>query len=210
MVEPSRGEILQDFSDNANRSGRENSFQFLLATLLLNAQTERLPLKKIIMICEGVRMIDKQIARNHGIYMDEVEMIYPIAIALSSSQRNASGRISIPWAFPEEEEYYDKFIKPWSVLVDMDEDGMLGHLKSFGFGDNSTPEYALFFASCRALTDLGLGMLQTAFVNYVWIESQLPRAFAILSEFVNMQSLQGLKDAIYGVKKGESSNVRKD
>jgi len=111
----SEEENLADFASRALRGPRKRVYQQLLSQKLIRANMNKDPLQKIKFICEAAFM-----SRNkENVDIETVELSHAVCISLMRTSLNSEENFThIPWAFPETEENYERFIRPWfSVTI---------------------------------------------------------------------------------------------
>jgi hypothetical protein len=99
---------FEEFVTQALRLHRRGSFENLLAQHLIVAVNSP-PVQKIRLVCEAAFMVPKD---KLNVDMHEVETIYVACLSLLHTPEKTDF-ISVAWAFPQTEENYARFIKPW-------------------------------------------------------------------------------------------------
>jgi hypothetical protein len=102
------------FASAAMRGPRKNTYMQLLSGLLLKANQNSEPLKKIQTICEAAYLS----RQKDKLDMQIIEVSYTLAVILAKVEipRNPDATIHIPWSFVRTEESWKKYVAPWQNI----------------------------------------------------------------------------------------------
>jgi len=101
---------LEKFSKAALNFYKMGCREQIVSSLLIRANLSGDGLKKVKLICESAMLTED---KEGKINQQEIQDLYAVASSLDSFQKDKTGAFSISWSFPNTEENFNKFIKPW-------------------------------------------------------------------------------------------------
>jgi hypothetical protein len=198
---------FEEFVTQALRLHRRGSFENLLAQHLIVAVNSP-PMQKIRLVCEAAFMVPKD---KLNVDMHEVETIYLTCLSLLHTPEKADF-ISVAWAFPQTEENYARFIKPWhnrhaplfytySCIAERDD-----KRKSLEKAKSEAEEFFLI-TSKLGIHPTSVQVLKSEFA--AWAVPRVMQVFEVVSRLVDpdlyKEVLESLKPGVKGYEGGLGS-----
>jgi len=102
---------LEEVRFRALRRPEKGAYERHLALKLLTANAAA-PLKRILKICEAARYLHPERAKQLGLALEQIDKVFQVALSLNNVVVYGSV-YSIAWCFPQNEESFKHYIKPW-------------------------------------------------------------------------------------------------